>query len=66
MSAKALTVVVSESDEDDWGLVATSSSADNKEARDEVNDIDWQPEIDSDGNDLEQRNCLPRCKVAHL
>ena len=43
MSARALTVVVdSESDKDDGGLVATSSSVDdtaNAEARDEVNDI---------------------------
>ena len=44
MSARALTVVVdSESDKDDGGLVATSSSADdtaNAEARDEVNEIE--------------------------
>ena len=45
MSARALTVVVdSESDKDDGGLVATSSSVDdddtaNAEARDEVNEI---------------------------
>ena len=44
LSARALTVVVdSESDKDDGGLVATSSSVDdtaNAEARDEVNEIE--------------------------